>query len=375
VVCYQAACKTTFKETVKVQTGYKHKIAVIMGDGIGKEVVPEGMRVLDAAGERFGFKLVWTLFPWSCEYYNSTGEMMPKNGLDILKEYEAIFLGAVGYPGVPDHVSLWGLLIPIRRGFQQYANFRPVRNMRGITSPLRNIEAEEIDFCVVRENNEGEYSNIGGIMYEGTDQEFVVQESVFTRKGVERIMRFAFDLARKREKKKVTSVTKSNGIVFTMPYWDEIFKRISKEYKDVKADQYHVDALAAMFVLHPEIFDVVVGSNLFGDILSDLGPALAGSLGIAPSANINPERKFPSMFEPVHGSAPDIAGRGIANPIGQILSGALMVHHLGYPEAAGTIEKAVEVALADRNIRTRDLGGEASTQLMGKTIAELVATF
>jgi tartrate dehydrogenase/decarboxylase/D-malate dehydrogenase len=355
-------------------SGQKHKIAVIMGDGIGKEVVPEGMRVLDVAGKRFGFKLEWTPFPWSCDYYNSAGEMMPKNGLDILKEYEAIFLGAVGNPGVPDHVSLWGLLIPIRRGFQQYVNFRPVRNIRGITSPLRNIEAGKIDFCVVRENNEGEYSNIGGIMYEGTDQEFVVQEAVFTRKGVERIMRFAFDLARKREKKKVTSVTKSNGIVFTMPYWDEIFRRIAKEYEDVKADQYHVDAIAAMFVLHPEKFDVVVGSNLFGDILSDLGAALAGSLGIAPSANLNPERKFPSTFEPVHGSAPDIAGKGIANPIGQILSGALMLHQLGYPEAARTIEKAVEVAVADRNIRTRDLDGEASTQQMGKTIAELVAT-
>ena len=252
-------------------TGHKHKIAVIMGDGIGKEVVPEGMRVLDIAGERFGFKLEWTTFPWSCEYYSTKGEMMPKNGLDILKGYEAIFLGAVGYPGVPDHVSLWGLLIPIRRGFQQYVNFRPVRNMRGMTSPLRNIEAGKIDFCVVRENNEGEYSNIGGKMYEGTDQEFVVQEAVFTRKGVERIMRFAFDLAQKRDRKKVTSVTKSNGIVFTMPYWDEIFRVIAKEYPDVKTDQYHVDALSAMFVQHPEQFDVVVGSNLFGDILSDLG--------------------------------------------------------------------------------------------------------
>jgi len=269
---------------------------------------------------------------------------------------------------------LWGLLIPIRRGFQQYVNFRPVRNMRGMTSPLRDIEAGKIDFCVVRENNEGEYSNIGGMMYEGTDQEFVVQETVFTRKGVERIMRFAFDLARKREKKKVTSVTKSNGIVFTMPYWDEIFKGIAKKYPDVKTDQYHVDALSAMFVQHPEQFDVVVASNLFGDILSDLGAAVAGSLGIAPSGSLNPERKFPSMFEPVHGSAPDIAGKGIANPIGQILSGALMVHHLGYPEAARAIEKAVEVAVADRKIRTRDLGGEASTQQMGKTIAELVGT-
>jgi tartrate dehydrogenase/decarboxylase/D-malate dehydrogenase len=355
-------------------TGQQHRIAVIMGDGIGKEVVPEGMRVLDVAGERFGFKLLWTPFPWSCEYYSSTGEMMPKNGLDILKEYEAIFLGAVGYPGVPDHVSLWGLLIPIRRGFQQYVNFRPVKNMRGITSPLRNIKPGQIDFCVVRENNEGEYSNIGGMMYEGTDQEFVVQETVFTRIGVERIMRYAFDTARKREKKKVTSATKSNGIVFTMPYWDAIFRRIAKEYPDVKAEQYHIDALCAAFVHHPEQFDVVVGSNLFGDILSDLGPAVAGSLGVAPSANLNPERKFPSTFEPVHGSAPDIAGKGIANPIGQILSGALMVEQLGYSEAARTIEKAVEVAVGDRNIRTRDLGGEATTEQMGKAIAELVAT-
>ncbi|HUL20868.1 MAG TPA: tartrate dehydrogenase, partial [Thermodesulfobacteriota bacterium] len=335
-------------------TGRKHRIAIIMGDGIGKEVVPEGTRVLDVAAERFGFKLEWTPFPWSCEYYKSTGEMMPKNGLEILRQYEAIFLGAVGYPGVPDHVSLWGLLIPIRRGFQQYVNFRPVRNMRGITSPLRNIEAGQIDFCVVRENNEGEYSNIGGMMYEGTDQEFVAQETVFTRQGVEKIMRFAFDLARKREKKMVTSVTKSNGIVFTMPYWDEIFRRTAKEYEDVKTEQYHVDALAAAFVLNPGKFDVVVGSNLFGDILSDLGAAVAGSLGIAASGNINPERKFPSTFEPVHGSAPDIAGKGIANPIGQILSGALMVHQLGYPEAARAIEKAVEVAVGDKNIKTRD---------------------
>jgi tartrate dehydrogenase/decarboxylase/D-malate dehydrogenase len=357
-----------------MRDGKKHKIAVIMGDGIGKEVVPEGTRVLDVAAERFGFKLEWTPFPWSCEYYSSKGEMMPQNGLEILKEYESIFLGAVGYPGVPDHVSLWGLLIPIRRGFQQYVNFRPVRNMRGMTSPLRDIEAGKIDFCVVRENNEGEYSNIGGKMYEGTEQEFVVQEAVFTRKGVGRIMRYAFDLARKREKKKVTSVTKSNGIVFTMPYWDEIFRGMAKAYPDVKTDQYHVDALSAMFVQHPEQFDVVVGSNLFGDILSDLGAAVAGSLGIAPSASLNPERKFPSMFEPVHGSAPDIAGKGIANPIGQILSGALMVHHLGYPEAAKTIEKAVEVAVGDKNIKTRDLGGDATTQQMGKVIAELVAT-
>ena len=354
-------------------TGKKHRIAVIMGDGIGREVVPEGRRVLDAAGKRFGFKLEWTSFPWSCEYYHSRGEMMPKNGMEILKKYEAIFLGAVGYPGVPDHVSLWGLLVPMRRGFQQYVNFRPVKSMRGIASPLRNIDGGKIDFCVVRENTEGEYSNIGGRMFEGTEQEFVVQEAIFTRKGVERIMRYSFELARKREKKRVTSATKSNGIVFTMPYWDEIFRRIAKEYPDVKADQYHVDSLCAALVVHPETFDVVVASNLFGDIVSDLGPALAGSLGIAPSASLNPEREFPSLFEPVHGSAPDIAGKGIANPIGQILSGALMVRHLGYPEAARAIEKAVEVAVGDGNMKTRDLGGKASTRQMGKAVAELMA--
>lgn len=352
----------------------KHKIAVIMGDGIGQEVVPEGIRVLDAVGKRFGFEFEWTYFPWGCDYYKLTGEMMPKDGLDQLKEFEAIFLGAVGHPEVPDHISLWGLLIPIRRGFQQYVNLRPIKSMKGIVSPLRNLESEQIDFCIVRENNEGEYSNIGGIMYEGTDQEFVVQESVFTRKGVERIIRFAFDLARTRQKKRVTSVTKSNGIVFTMPYWDKIFKNIAADYKEVKADQYHVDALSAMLVLHPEKFDVIVGSNLFGDILSDLGPALAGSLGIAPSANLNPERNYPSTFEPVHGSAPDIAGKGIANPLGQILSGALMVQHLGYPEASRTIEKAVEITLSDRKIKTRDLGGQASTQEVGQTIAELIQT-
>jgi tartrate dehydrogenase/decarboxylase/D-malate dehydrogenase len=350
-----------------------HRIAVIMGDGIGKEVVPEGMRVLDVAGERFGFKLEWCMFPWGCEYFAKNGEMMPKDGLDILKGHEAVFLGAVGYPGVPDHVSLWGLLIPIRRGFHQYVNLRPVKSMRGVESPLRHVNGEEVDFCVVRENVEGEYSNIGGMMYGGTEQEFVVQESVFTRTGVERIMRYAFELARKRDKKRVTSATKSNGIVFTMPYWDDIFKRISKEYPDVATEQYHIDALSALFVQHPERFDVVVGSNLFGDILSDLGPAVAGSLGVAPSASLNPEKVFPSTFEPVHGSAPDIAGKGLANPIGQILSGAMMLGHLGYAEAAATIENAVNKAVGEKGVKTRDLGGSATTSEMGRTVAELVA--
>ena len=350
-----------------------HRIAVIMGDGIGKEVVPEGMRVLDVAGERFGFKLEWCMFPWNCEYFAKNGEMMPKDGLDILKGHEAVFLGAVGYPGVPDHVSLWGLLIPIRRSFHQYVNLRPVKSMRGVESPLRHVNGEEIDFCVVRENVEGEYSNIGGMMYGGTEQEFVVQENVFTRTGVERIMRYAFELARKREKKRVTSATKSNGIVFTMPYWDDIFKRISKEYPDVAAEQYHIDALSALFVQHPERFDVVVGSNLFGDILSDLGPAVAGSLGVAPSASLNPEKAFPSTFEPVHGSAPDIAGKGLANPIGQILSGAMMLEHLGEKPAADAIVAAIETLLREGGPRTRDMGGQASTQEVGKALAEIVA--
>jgi tartrate dehydrogenase/decarboxylase/D-malate dehydrogenase len=344
-----------------------------MGDGIGKEVVPEGMRVLDVAGERFGFKLEWRMFPWGCEYFASNGEMMPKDGIETLKSHEAVFLGAVGYPGVPDHVSLWGLLIPIRRSFCQYVNIRPVKSVRGVVSPIRHIIGEEIDFCVVRENNEGEYSNVGGMMYGGTEQEFVVQETVFTRKGVERVMRFAFELARKRKKKRVTSATKSNGIVFTMPYWDAIFRRVSKEYPDVEAEQYHIDALTALFVQHPERFDVVVGSNLFGDILSDLGPAVAGSLGVAPSASLNPEKEFPSTFEPVHGSAPDIAGKGLANPIGQILSGAMMLEHLGYAEAAATVESAVWKVVGEKGVRTPDLGGTASTTEMGRTVADLVA--
>jgi tartrate dehydrogenase/decarboxylase / D-malate dehydrogenase len=347
-----------------------HKIAVIPGDGIGKEVVPEGIRVMEAVGQRFGIEFKWDFFPWGCEYYALQREMMPPDGLKTLNGYEAIYLGAVGAPEVPDHISLWGLLIPIRRTFHQYVNLRPVRLLKGMVSPLRDKRPEDIDFCVVRENIEGEYSNVGGKMYAGAEQEMVIQESIFTRKGVERIIRFAFELARTRVKKHVTSATKSNGIVFTMPYWDEIFQEISRQYPEIEADQFHIDGLTAAMVIHPERFDLIVGSNLFGDILSDLGPALAGSLGIAPSANLNPERHFPSMFEPVHGSAPDIAGRGIANPIGQIWSGALMFDHLGYPKAAKIIETAIEMVLSDRNVKTPDLGGRASTEELGKAIAE-----
>jgi len=329
----------------------RYRIAVIPGDGIGNEVVPEGIRVLEAAGRKFGVEFAWDRFPWSCEYFAKHGEMMPADGLDRIRKHDAIFLGAVGFPGVPDHVSLWGLLIPIRRGFRQYANIRP------------------IDFWVVRENNEGEYSSIGGRLYEGTEDEVVVQQSTFTRKGVDRILRYAFELARSRPKKHLTSATKSNGISITMPYWDERVEAMSKHYPEVKVDKFHIDILCAHFVQRPDRFDVVVGSNLFGDILSDLGPGVTGTIGIAPSANLNPERDYPSMFEPVHGSAPDIAGQGIANPIGQIWSGAMMLEHLGHKDAGDAIVRAIERVLS-AGPRTRDMGGKATTEELGKAIAE-----
>ncbi|MEO6959619.1 MAG: tartrate dehydrogenase [Burkholderiaceae bacterium] len=349
----------------------KIKVAVIPGDGIGKEVMPEGIRVLDAAASRFGFSFDWDHFPWSCEYYAKHGEMMPKDGLDKIRHHDAIYLGAVGFPGVPDHISLWGLLIPIRREFQQYANVRPIRLMPGIKSPLAGRNVGDIDFMVVRENTEGEYSSIGSRQFEGTDNEMATQQSTFTRKGVDRILRYAFEMARKRPNKHLTSATKSNGISVTMPYWDERVAAMAKQYPDVKVDQYHIDILTAHFVLHPHWFDVVVGSNLFGDILSDLGPAIAGTIGIAPSANLNPERDFPSMFEPVHGSAPDIYGQGIANPIGQIWSGAMMLDHAGHPEAGSAIVAAIEKVLIS-GPRTRDIGGTASTSDVGKAIAQAV---
>ena len=346
-----------------------YKIAVIPGDGIGKEVVPEGLRVIEAAGKKFGIKFSLQHFDWSCETYLKSGKMMPDNGLELLRPFDAIFLGAVGYPGVPDHISLWGLLIPIRRGFEQYVNLRPVRLLKGIESPLKNARPGEIDFCVVRENCEGEYSNIGGRIFNGTDEEMAMQESIFTRRGVDRILRYAFELARKR-KSHVTSATKSNGIIHTMPYWDERFHAMAKEYPDVRTDQFHIDILTAHFVRRPEFFDVVVGSNLFGDILSDLGPAVVGSIGIAPSANLNPPKKYPSMFEPVHGSAPDIAGKGLANPIGQIWSGAMMLRHFGETKAADSIERAIERVLTKPKYLTPDVGGKATTQTVGKAIAE-----
>jgi tartrate dehydrogenase/decarboxylase/D-malate dehydrogenase len=347
----------------------RYRIAVIPGDGIGNEVVPEGIRVLEAAGRKFGVEFQWDRFPWSCEHYQKHGEMMPGDGLDRIRKHDAIFLGAVGFPGVPDHVSLWGLLIPIRRQFRQYANIRPVRLMPGVPSPLRDRKPGDIDFWVIRENNEGEYSSIGGRLYEGTDEEVVVQQSTFTRKGVDRILRYAFELARSRPKKHLTSATKSNGISITMPYWDERVEAMSKQYPDVRVDKFHIDILCAHFVQRPDRFDVVVGSNLFGDILSDLGPGVTGTIGIAPSANLNPEREFPSMFEPVHGSAPDIAGQGIANPIGQIWSGAMMLEHLGHKDAGDAIVRAIERVLSE-GPRTRDMGGKASTEELGKAIAE-----
>lgn len=349
-----------------------YRIAVIPGDGIGKEVIPEGIRVLDAAATKYGFGFDWCSFDWSCETWHETGQMMPADGIEQLSEFDSIFLGAVGFPGVPDHISLWGLLIPIRRAFDQYVNLRPCRLMPGVESPLAGRSVADIDFWVVRENTEGEYSSIGGRIYEGTDQETVMQESVFTRRGTDRILKYAFDLAQSRPSKHLTSATKSNGIIHTMPFWDERFAAMSKDYPEVATDQYHIDILTAHFVRNPDWFDVVVGSNLFGDILSDLGPAVAGSIGIAPSANLNPERRHPSMFEPVHGSAPDIAGRGISNPIGTIWTGAMMLEHLGQKAAADGVMAAIEMSLAPGGPRTADLGGSADTVTVGEAIAAAV---
>ncbi|MFQ5661077.1 MAG: tartrate dehydrogenase [Gammaproteobacteria bacterium] len=344
------------------------KIAVIPGDGIGQEVIPEGMRVLEAAGHKHDIEFLWTEFAWSCETYLKSGRMMPEDGIEQLRGFDSIYLGAVGFPGVPDHVSLWGLLIPIRREFDQYINLRPVRLFAGVSCPLAGKQPGDIDFYVVRENVEGEYSSIGGIQYEGTEQETVLQQSVFTRYGVDRVLKYAFDLAQSRAEKHLTSATKSNGIIHTMPYWDSRVEAMSRHYPDVTADQYHIDILAANFVRMPEHFDVVVGSNLFGDILSDLGPACTGTIAIAPSANINPARTAPSMFEPVHGSAPDIAGQGIANPVGTIWAGAMMLEHLGYPDAGVGIISAIENVLQESANLTRDMGGKADTTEIGKAI-------
>ena len=350
----------------------KHNIAVIAGDGIGKEVMPEGVRVLDAAARKFGIDLNFDHFDWSCDNYDKHGYWMPPDWREKIGGHEAIFFGATGWPAkVPDHKSLWDSLINFRRVFDQYVNLRPVRLMPGIPCPLVGLKVGDLDYYVVRENTEGEYSSVGGRMFAGTEREIVTQQSVFTRIGVDRIIKFAFELAMKRPRKLVASCTKSNGISITMPYWDERFAEMAKNYPEVKTSQYHVDGLTIQLVLNPQRFDVIVASNLFGDIISDLGPATAGTIGIAPSANINPGRNFPSLFEPVHGSAPDIYGKKIANPIGQIWSGAMMLEHLGYAQASAAIVSAIEKVLLD-GPRTPDAGGNASTDDVGKAIAAII---
>ena len=350
--------------------GKAYKIAVIPGDGIGNEVIPEAIKVLEAVGRVYQIEYQFDTYDWSCERYHKIGAMMPDDGLAQIRYHDSILLGAVGFPGVPDHVSLWGLLIPIRREFHQYVNLRPVRLFDGMDSPLKNRQPGDIDMMIVRENNEGEYSEIGGRLYEGTDQELAVQQAVFTRHGTDRIMRYAFELAQTRTRKHVTSAPKSNGIIHSMPYWDERFAAIGSEYPDIEAAQFHIDILTAHFVRNPDWFDVVVASNLFGDILSDLGPAATGTIAIAPGGNINPEGDFPSMFEPVHGSAPDIAGQNISNPIGEIWSAAMMLDHLGEETAAAAIVTAIEDVLRDSDIKTPDMGGKATTPELGDAIAQ-----
>ncbi|WP_378741569.1 tartrate dehydrogenase [Nocardia brasiliensis] len=351
--------------------GATHRIAVIPGDGIGKEVVPQGVRVLEAASAQFDFTLDFAEFGFaSAEYYSATGKMLPDGWFDELAGFDAIFFGAVGWPEiVPDHISLWGSLLQFRRHFDQYVSLRPVRLLAGINSPLAGRLPGDVDFYVVRENTEGEYSSIGGKIFEGTERETVLQETVMTRTGVDRILKYAFELARRRPKRHLTSATKSNGISISMPYWDERVAAMARNYPEVDVDKYHIDILTANFVLHPDWFDVVVASNLFGDILSDLGPACTGTIGIAPSGNINPERLFPSLFEPVHGSAPDIAGLGIANPIGQIWSGAMMLEHLGEHAAAAAVLAAVETVLSrDKSSMTPDMGGSGTTETLGRQV-------
>ncbi len=352
-----------------------HRVAAIAGDGIGKEVMPEALRVLEKVSGRYGFEVKIDTFDFaSCDYYAQHGQMMPDDWKAQIGGHDAILFGAVGWPAtVPDHISLWGSLLKFRREFDQYVNLRPVRLMPGVPCPLVGRKPGDVDFFVVRENTEGEYSSVGGRQFEGTEREQAVQLATFTRTGTDRILRYAFELAKTRPRRHVTSATKSNGITVTMPYWDERFAAMAKHYPDIGTAQFHIDILCAHFVQHPDWFDVVVGSNLFGDILSDLGPAVAGSIGIAPSANINPERIHPSMFEPVHGSAPDIAGQHICNPIGQIWSGALMLEHLGEHAAAAAILRAIETLLGEGGPRTRDIGGTANTAEVGRALADLVA--
>lgn len=352
-----------------------HKIAVIPGDGIGKEVMPEALRVLEVVERRFGVALDLQPIAWaSCDYYLQHGEMMPADWKAQLQGMDALLFGAVGWPAtVPDHVSLWGSLLKFRREFDQYINLRPVRLFEGVPCPLANRKPGEIDYLVVRENTEGEYTNLGGVMFAGTEREIVIQESVFSRYGTDRVLKYAFELAKSRTRKHLTVATKSNGIAISMPWWDSRADALHADYPGVTVDKQHIDILSARFVLQPQRFDVVVASNLFGDILSDLGPATTGTIGLAPSANLNPERKFPSLFEPVHGSAPDIYGQNIANPVAMIWSAALMLDFLGHRDAHDAIVRAIEQVLA-QGPRTRDLGGTASTTEMGQAIAALVAS-
>ena len=351
-----------------------YRIAVIPGDGIGTEVMPEGLRALEAVAKKFDLTLQFDHFDFSSwDYYERHGKMLPDDWKERIGGHDAIFFGAVGWPDkVPDHISLWGSLLKFRREFDQYINLRPARLMPGVPSPLANRQPGEIDMWIVRENTEGEYSSVGGKMYEGTEREIVMQETVMSRHGVDRVLRYAFELAKKTKRQKLTSATKSNGISITMPYWDERVEAMAKDYPEVDVDKYHIDILTAQFVMNPDRFDVVVASNLFGDILSDLAPACTGTIGIAPSANINPDGTFPSLFEPVHGSAPDIAGKGIANPIGQVWSGAMMLDHLGHADAAACILEAIEKVLADPASRTADLGGQATTEQCGRAIVEAI---
>ena len=341
----------------------EYNIACIPGDGIGKEVVPEGVKILKEAAQKHQFKINFEEYDFaSCDYYEKHGKMLPDNWKEKLTKHDAIFFGAVGMPNrVPDHISLWGSLLQFRREFDQYINLRPVKLFPGVNPPLANKKPGDIDMMIVRENTEGEYSSVGGRMFKDTDREIAIQETIMSKHGVDRVQKFAFELAKSRKRKKLTNATKSNGISITMPFWDERFNENKKNYPDIETDQFHIDILVARFVLNPEWFDVVVASNLFGDILSDLGPACTGTIGIAPSGNINPDNKFPSLFEPVHGSAPDIAGKGIANPVGQIWSGAMMMDYLGETEASKTIVKAIEKTLADKKNRTKDLDGDSNT--------------
>ena len=341
----------------------EYSIACIAGDGIGKEVLPEGIKILNETAQKHQFKINLEEYDFaSCDYYEKHGKMLPDDWKQKLSKHDAIFFGAVGMPDrVPDHISLWGSLLQFRREFDQYINLRPVKLFPGINPPLANKKPGDIDMLIVRENTEGEYSSVGGRMFKNSDREIAIQETIMSRHGVNRVQKFAFELAKTRKRKKLTNATKSNGISITMPFWDEIFNENKKLYPDIETDQFHIDILVARFVLNPEWFDVVVASNLFGDILSDLGPACTGTIGIAPSGNINPENKFPSLFEPVHGSAPDIAGQGIANPVGQIWSGAMMLDYLGEKEAANSIVSAIEKTIAEKKNRTKDLGGDSNT--------------